>query len=236
MSNQLSESDASGGSEFRLPVWTWLTLWTVLVVGTSMLAHYAVHGVVNGWQVAIAFFLATNIMICWWEISLGVSIGLIEYWHHDPAGRAERPPARVFLSRASLREAASMRPWVRVLSEYVYYDDSYADRRSYGFWADVGNGWVTLLPSIFFLVGMTAGMVSPVVLGIVGALIFYQKLYCTSVYLAAYLFNRRYEGRPLAWVIGIVGGTNGIWIVFPAIGLYACIRLILENRFDLFWS
>jgi hypothetical protein len=83
---------------------------------------------------------------------------------------------------------------------------------------------------------MTAGMVSPVVLGLVGALIFYQKLYCTSVYLAAYLFNRRYEGRPLAWVIGIVGGTNGIWIVFPAIGLYACIRLVLENRFDLLWS
>jgi hypothetical protein len=201
MSNELSESESARTSEFRLPVWTWLTLWTVLVAGTSMAAHYAVHGVVNGWQVTIAFFLATNIMICWWEISLGARIGLIEYWHHDPAGRAERPPASVFMSRASLREVVSTR-----------------------------------LPSIFFLVGMTAGMVPPVVLGLVGALIFYQKLYCTSVYLAAYLFNRRYEGRSLAWVIAIVGGTNGIWIVFPAISLYVCIRLVLENRFDLLWS
>jgi hypothetical protein len=184
----------------------------------------------------IAFFLFVNIMICWLEISLGANIGLIEYWHHDPAGRAERPPADVLTSPMTLREAISMRPWVRNMSEYVYYDDSYANPRSYGFWADVGNGWVTLLPSIFFVVGMTAGMVSPVVLGIVGALIFYQKAYCTSVYLASYLYNRRYRGRPLAGVIGIVGGTNGIWIVFPLIGLYACIRLILENRMDLFWS
>jgi hypothetical protein len=93
-----------------------------------------------------------------------------------------------------------------------------------------------LLPSIFFLVGMTAGMVSPVVLGIVGALIFYQKLYCTSVYFVAYVFNRYYRGRPLAGLLGIVGGTNAVWVVFPAFGLYACIRLILENRFDLLWS
>ena len=29
----------------------------------------------------------------------------------------------------------------------------------------------------------------------------------------------------------IVGGTNGIWFLFPALGLYVCIRLILENSF-----
>jgi len=236
MSDELSQSDSAAKSGFRLPFWAWITLYLVFAVGATVAAHYAVRGVVNGWHVTIAFFLFTNIMICWLEISLGASIGLIEYWHHDPAGRAERPPADVLISPMTLREAISMRPWVRNMSEYVYYDDSYANRSSYGFWADVGNGWVTLLPSIFFLVGMTAGMVSPVVLGLVGALIFYQKLYCTSVYLASYLFNRRYEGRPLAWVIGIVGGTNGIWIVFPLIGLYACIRLILENRMDLFWN
>jgi hypothetical protein len=236
MSNQISESDAARGSDFQLPFWAWITLYLVVAVGASVAAHYAVHGVVNGWQVAIAFFLATNIMICWLEISLGANIGLIEYWHHDPAGRAERPPAGVLISPMNLREAISMRPWVRNMSEYVYYDPSYANRRSYGFWADVGNGWVTLLPSIFFLVGMTAGMVSPVVLGIVGALIFYQKLYCTSVYFVAYVFNRYYRGRPLAGLLGIVGGTNAVWVVFPAFGLYACIRLILENRFDFLWS
>jgi hypothetical protein len=214
----------------------WLTLWMTVVVGTSVAGHYAVRGVVNGWQIAIACFLAINLMICWWEISLGARIGDIERWHHDPAGRAERPRGSVFLARASLGDLASTHLWARVWSEYVYYDASYADRRSYGFWGDVGNGWNTLAPGIFFLVGMTAGMVPPVVLGLVGAFIFYQKFYCTVLYFVAYLFNRRYEGRPLGWVIAIVGGTNGIWIVFPAVGLYVSIRLILENRFDLLWS
>ena len=236
MSNELSESDAARESGLRLPFWAWITLYLVVGVGTSVAAHYAVRGVVNGWHVMIAFFLFTNIMICWLEISLGANIGLIEYWNHDPAGRAERPPAGVLTSPMTLREAISMRPWVRNMSEYVYYDPSYANRRSYGFWADVGNGWVTLLPSIFFLVGMTAGMVSPVVLGIVGVIIFYQKFYCTSVYFVAYVFNRYYKDRPLAGVVGIVGGTNAVWVVFPALALYACIRLILENRYDIFWS
>jgi len=40
-------------------------------------------------------------------------------------------------------------------------------------------------------------------------------IYCTSVYLVTYVFNRRWVGRPIGWVIAIVGGTNGIWIVFP---------------------
>jgi hypothetical protein len=37
-------------------------------------------------------------------------------------------------------------------------------------------------------------------------------------------------------VVGVVGGTNGVWLVFPAIGLYVCVRLIVENRFDLIWN
>jgi hypothetical protein len=199
-------------------------------------AHYVVHGVVNGWHVAITFFLAINLLICWWEISLGVRIGDIERWHHDPAAVSERPRGSVFMVRASLRDLASTRLWARVWSEYALYDPSYADRRSFGFAGDVGNGWSTLLPGLFLVIGMTAGMVSPVVLGLVGALIFYQKFYCTSLYFFTYLFNRRYEGKRLGRVIAIVGGTNGIWLVFPAIGFYVCVRLLLENSFDVLWK
>ena len=222
--------------DFRLPVWAWFSLWVVLVVGISALAHYAVRGVVNGWQLSIAFFLAINIVICWWEISLGMRSSDIERWNRDPEGLKERPPAGVLTARASLKDLTSTHLWVRVWSEYSYYDPSYTNRRSYGFWADVGNGWNTLLPSIFFLAGMTAGMVPPVVLGIVGTLIFYQKFYCTALYFAAYFFNRRYAGRPLGRIVAVVGGTNSVWLLFPAIGLYASIVLILQNRFDIFWT
>ena len=83
---------------------------------------------------------------------------------------------------------------------------------------------------------MTAGMVPPLVLGIVGLIIFYQKFYCTTLYFIAYVFNRRYAGRPMAWVIAIVGGTNGVWILFPGIGLYVCLRLIVENSYAILLS
>jgi len=230
--NVPAESDQS----FRLPVWQWLILWMAVWVGIPVAAHYAAHGVVNGWHVAITFFLAINILICWWEISLGVQIGEIERWHHDPAGEQDRPHGSIFLVRASVADLLSTRLWARVWSEYAVYDPSYADRKSFGFAADVGNGYSTLIPGLIFLVGMTTGMLSPVVLGLIGALIFYQKFYGTSLYFFTYIFNRRYEGHSFGRLAGMVGGSNGIWLVFPAIGFYVCVRLILENRFDILWG
>ena len=218
-----------------LPVWAWLTLWMALWVGVPVAAHHAVHGVVNGWHVALAFFLAINLLICLWEISLGVQIGRIERWHHDPEGRRERPRGLVWTARATPRELLSTELWARVWSEYARYDPSYADRRSFGFAIDVGNGWSTLLPSLFFLVGMTAGGVPARVLGLVGTLIFYQKLYGTCLYFFTYLFNRRYEGHPLGRVLAVVGGSNGIWLVFPLLGLYVCLRLVLSDDFAILW-
>jgi len=238
----------------RLPVWQWILVWLAVWVGGSAAAHYAVHGVVNGWHLAVALFLAINILICIWEISLGVRIGDIERWHrerpkaarseakpseverHGSDAKAERPRGLLWTQRVTFGELASTKLWACVWAEYARYDDGYADRKSFGFSIDVGNGWSSLLPSVFFLVGMTAGFTSPVVLGLVGALLFYQKFYCTVLYFFQYLFNRRYEGHSLASVLAVVGGSNGVWLVFPAIGFYVCVRLVLENRFDLIWS
>jgi hypothetical protein len=223
-------------SSFRLPVWAWLSSWLVMWVGVSVVAHYVFHSVVNGWQIALAFFLAINILVCVWEISLYYRIGDIERWHREPRATSGRPSGSVYLARASFRELTTTRLWARIWSEYAFYDPSYADRRSFGFAADVGNGFVTLVPSLVFFFGMTVPVLPAVVLGLIGGFVFYQKLYCTSLYFFTFLFNRRYEGHRLAALLGVVGGTNGIWIVFPAIGLYVCIRLILEGRFDLLWS
>jgi uncharacterized protein YqgC (DUF456 family) len=66
-------------------------------------------------------------------------------------------------------------------------------------------------------------------------LLFYQKFYGTTLYFFTYLFNRRYEGHSRAAVWTFVGGIDGIWLVLPALGLYACVRLLLEGSFDVFW-
>ena len=223
-------------SSVRLPVWCWLSIWLGVSVGGSVAAHYALHGVVNGWQVALAFFLAVNILICVWEISLYYRIGDIERWHREPRATSGRPSGTVYLARVSFRDLASTQLWARIWSEYALYDPSYADRRSFGFAGDVGNGFVTLVPSLVFFFGMTVSILPPIILGLIGAFIFYQKFYCTCLYFFTFILNRRYEGHRPTALLAVVGGTNGVWIVFPAIGLYVCIRLILENRFDLLWG
>ncbi len=217
---------------FRLPVWNWLMLWMALFVGGPVALHATLHGGVNGWHALLAFFLAINIAICVWEISLYFRIDDIERWHHGPREGNDRPRGSLYTTRVAPGELLSTRLWARVWSEYAFYDPSYADRRSFGFAIDVGNGFSTLIPSLVFLAGMTFPFLSPVVLGLIGAFIFYQKFYGTCLYFFTYLFNRRYQGHRLGSVIAMVGGTNGVWLFFPAIGLYVCLRLILENRFD----
>jgi hypothetical protein len=223
------------GSALRLPVWTWLASWMAFWVGGAVTAHYLWHGVVNGWHVALATFLAINLLICVWEISLWHRIGDIQRWFHGPRNSPDRPRGNLYTTPISLREFWSSRLWARTWLGYARWDDGYADPRSFGFAIDVGNGFSTLVPSVLFYVGMTVPIFSPVVLGIIGLLIFYQKFYGTCLYFFQYLYNRRWENRPLSGVLAVVGGTNGLWFVFPAVGLYVCVRLILDGRFDILW-
>lgn len=228
-------SDVAPAPGLRLPVWAWLALWLALWVGASAALHASLHGGWNGWHLALATFLSINVLVCVWEISLWRRIDEIERWHHEPRVAGGRPRGSVFLARLALRDLGTL-TWARIWSEYARYDPAYADRRSFGFAIDVGNGFSTLLPSLFFLVGMSVPLVSAPVLGIVGLLVFYQKLYGTLLYFFTFLFQRRYRGHRLVPLLLAVGGSNGIWLLFPALGLYVCVRLILENRFDLLWG
>lgn len=235
------EAGAIARPGVRLPVAAWSALWLAVWVAGAVLLHRWVRGVVNPFHVILSVFLSINLLICIWEMCLLWRIDEIEqrYRARSQTGAAGQPRRRgrsFFLSRVPARELGSATLWSRVWSEYAIYDPSYADRRSFGFAIDVGNGFSTWLPSLVFLLGMTFAFLPPAVLGIVGLLVFYQKFYGTLLYFFTYLFNRRYEGHRLANVLAFVGGINGIWLVFPAVGLYVCARLILENRFDVLWS
>jgi hypothetical protein len=230
------EETGQQASALRMPVAYWLALWMGFFVGVPVGAHAVAHGVVNAWHVALCIFLAINTLICIWEISLWHRIRDIRRWFHMPKGEGDRPRGNLYTTRITAGEFWSTRLWARTWLGYAYWDDGYADPKSFGFAIDVGNGFTTLVPGLLFLVGMTFPIFSPAVLGIIGLLVFYQKFYGTCLYFFQYLYNRRYRDRPLAGVLGVVGGTNGIWLVFPAVGLYVCVRLILEGRFDVLWG
>jgi len=232
-SEEIPTQRAAQRTALQLPVYAWLGLWMALFVGLPVAAHYAFHGVVNPWHVALTLFLAINLLICVWEISLWHRIRDIRRWFETPRGSADRPRGNLYTTPISLGGFWSSRLWARVWLGYAYWDDGYADPKSFGFAIDVGNGFSTLLPSLLFLVGMTVPLFSPAVLGIIGLLVFYQKFYGTCLYFFQYLYNRRYENRPLSGILAVVGGTNGVWLLFPAIGIFVCVRLILTGSFDL---
>ncbi len=215
----------------RLPYLAWYVIWVLGCTTAFASWHAEVHGGFNAWQIALALFLAINIITCIQEICLGLRISKIEYWHHDPEGRRSKPRGSMWFARVSPGQLLSATFWARMWSEYAYFDPAYADRRSFGFSVDVGNGWSTLIPSSLFLVGMTAPSFSPAVVGILGIIIFYQKLYRTCLYFFSYSFNQYYKLQPMARVIPVVGGTNGVWIIFPAFGLYVSVQIILQNSF-----
>jgi hypothetical protein len=233
--HDLTLEETTQSKAFRLPVWNWLGVWALIFVGVPVAVHTAVHGF-NAWHLALTFFLAINLMICIWEISLWHRIDDIRRWFNMPKGTGDRPRGNLYTTQISFREFWSTKLWARTWLGYAYWDDGYADPKSFGWAIDVGNGFTTLIPSLLFLAGMTFPIFTPQVLGIIGMLVFYQKFYGTSLYFFQYLYNKRYVDRPIAGVWSVVGGTNGLWFVFPAVGLYVCLRLILDGSFEIIWG
>jgi hypothetical protein len=87
---------------------------------------------------------------------------------------------------------------LQVWACYSVFDQSYANRQSFGFFIDVGNGYSTIIPTLLFLLGMTChgegGYQLPFTaqqVGIVGLLSFYQEFYGTVVYFLSFFMNKR---------------------------------------------
>ena len=59
-----------------------------------------------------------------------------------------------------------------------------------------------------------------------------QEFYGTCIYFFQYCFNGRYKRSPRAQVFGIVVPANGIWMAFPALGMWASAQLILDGDFS----
>ena len=128
----------------------------------------------------------------------------------------------------------SFRVWAPVWSGYALFDEGYADKRSFGYNIDVGNGFSTLIPATLFAFGMTFHVLPARVLGIIGVIIFWQMFYGTVVYFFQYLNNRRYEGHSLRDVLVVVGVSNVAWLVVPVWGLKVSIDLIMDGTYAVF--
>lgn len=211
-----------------------------VVLGTVLpiVLHHDVHGVLNVHQMAMAFFLWLNTIITFWEICLFLRIDRIEAdYERFRAEYVGRPLDRVkdfFLTKLSLSQIPSPTTWSEIWSSYALFDPAYADRKSFGFWIDTGNGFSMLLTSLAVLYGLTYQVVSARVLGVVMLIACYQMGYGALVYFASYVFNKRYVGHTPGNLAIFVGLSNGIWIVFPAWGIWAALQLIFSDSYSVF--
>ncbi len=206
--------------------------------GLHVWLHHRTHGVVDGTQMGLAFFLVVNAMVAWWEIALFVQQDKIQSEYRAMRvpyrGRELEAVANVFVRPIPLLRILSFREWTWIWSTYSLFDPGYSDRRSFGYNIDVGNGFTTLVPAVVFACGMTFHFVPAPVLGIIGIIIFWQMFYGAAVYFFQFFNNGRHRGHSVRDILLFVGLSNALWLVFPLWGLGSSIRLVLDASYRVF--
>ena len=230
----------------------WLGL-TTLIVPHYVLSNNNNNNKLNILAYSILFFNNLNILISVCEIMLGKHIAFIKQHYlrlkkHYTAGVDEYQAAFGYLTMPlSIRESLFLcqqgqQKWAQMWSTYALWDPSYQNDESFGFFIDVGNGWSTIpinliwnvmivCPQCFTGVHETGGNnnnnnTTILLLGFLGTASYWQVLYGTIIYLLSFVWNKRYQNKPLIEVLGFVGFANGLWFVFPIFCLYASYQLL----------
>lgn len=202
-------------------------------------AHRAQHGeAVYNWQyLAITLFCVINSMIAVWEMALYLYQPWItsQFSALKKKYEAQQLPPVFMFQHVDFAEAISIKYWANVWLLYSFFDQSYSDERSYGFWIDAGNGFTTLIPSIVFALGLTYDVMDPKHLGVLGLILFYQEFYGTVLYFSSFFHNKRWtehgwtgRGKALALVLVLV--SNGIWFAGPSLGMWISYRFVMDGR------
>ncbi|MDE2882909.1 MAG: hypothetical protein OXP70_13740 [Acidobacteriota bacterium] len=215
-------------------------LFAALVVAALTLlgigARYQVHGDWNALHALLSLFLSLNLLICYWEICLFFRRDLVEtrtaYWR-EWRERTGRTPAVEFLrTKVPLVGMLSPALWADVWATYSQYDSSYADRRTFGFNADIANGFLTPIPSLIVYAACTFRFLPAVLTGIVGVLLCWQMMYGALVYLVSFFVAGRQAriGRweLYAWILA----PNSPWLAGGLLGVYVSIRLITDGDYS----
>ena len=155
-----------------------------------------------------------------------------EYWreHRRETGRTS---AIEFLTRrVPLTRILSSTVWADVWATYSQFDSSYADRRTYGYNVDIANGFLTPVPTLILFAAFTVDFLPALVAGIVGAMLFWQLTYATSVYWVSFFVADRQSRLCRKDMYIYIWALNCPWVLFSLLGLYVSIRLIVNGNYS----
>lgn len=199
-------------------------------------ARYCLRGDFNIIHSLLSLFFSSNLLICYWEACLFLKRDYIEaraeYWRRRQRETGRTPAVEFLSTRVPLRRILSLEIWADVWATYSLFDGSYSDRRTWGFNADVGNGFVTPVPTLILYAACTVDFLPPVVAGILGLMLSWQWIYVTSVYWVSFFVAGRQRQITRAELYTYIGATNAPWVLFALLGWYVSLRLILDADYS----
>ena len=210
-----------------------IAILTLLGIGT----RYYVHGDLNAIHGLFSLFFSTNLLICYWEACLYLRLDHIEkravYWRERQRETGRTPAVEFLTTRVPLRRMFSTMVWADAWATYSMFDASYADRRTFGFTADIANGYFTAVPTLILYGAFTVGFLPAVVAGILAAMLFWQWTYVSSLYWVSFFVAGRQALITRRELFVYIGAPNAFWVVCPAFGLYVSVRLILDGNYGI---
>ncbi len=209
-----------------------ITVLTLAGIG----ARYFTRGDFNVVHALLILFFSINLLICYWEVCLLVKRDYIErraeYWHKRCQETGRKPAIEFLTARVPLTRVLSPTVWADVWATYSQFDGSYADRRTYGYIIDIANGLATPVPTLILYAAFTFDVLSAPVAGIVGVILFWQLIYMTSVYWVSFFLAKRQTRLSRKDMYIYIWAMNSPWVLFPLLGLYVSIRLIVNGDYS----
>lgn len=219
---------------------TWSLAIGLFLIATCSISFALLQSPPTALVTGLIFFNCLNCFIAICEICLGRHISFIQ---NDFAalrkkyaiGQEWDGTIRLLNMPLTIGDAFNGLTWARMWSTYALFDPSYQNPESFGFFIDVGNGWTTIPPCLLLHYAiLRPDASSPLLVGCVTIASYWQMLYGTLIYFTSFLFNRRYEGRPLVSLLLFVITINAVWIIFPAMAIYAAVCILRDGTFDVF--
>ena len=214
----------------------------IVVVAVALLAlpgiaaRYVVHGDVGAFHCLLSLFFSINLLICYWEMCLFFRRDYIEerveFWRRRRDATGKTPAVEFLTTSVPLNRMLSPTVWADVWATYSMYDSAYADRNTYGFNIDIANGFTTPASSLLLYVTYTGELLPAIAAGIIGAMLFWQWVYASSLYVVSFFVGRKQTRitKREFWIY--IFNPNAIWVLLPMLGLYVSIRLILDGDYS----
>ena len=198
-------------------------------------ARYLVRGDFDIIHILLILFFSINLWVCYWEVCLFLKRDYVEqragYWRERRREAGRTPTVEFLAGKVPLSKTLSPTVWTDVWAIYSLFDSSYTDQRAYGYNVDIANGFVTPVPTLILFAAYTVDFLPAVVAGIIGAMMFWQLIYGTSVYWVSFFAADRRPRIGRRDIYIYIWALNCPWVLFALLGLYVSVRLIADGDY-----